>query len=242
MMAIQSYTAEVSSFRDLTHDVREITFRLIDPPSLGFKAGQFISFEIHREDKKFPLTRPYSIASPPSRKDSVDLLLNLVPGGPGSTYLFGLRPGDRTQFKGPAGAFYLHDDHDRDRLFVATGTGIAPFRSMLLTLFERGTHSAVTLFWGVRNERDLYYQDELEALARAYPNFHLTMTLSRPTEGWAGEVGRVTRLVEERVPSVQNLAVYLCGSGGMLKDVTEIVQKKGLCPIYREKFYDAAAP
>jgi NAD(P)H-flavin reductase len=64
------------------------------------------------------------------------------------------------------------------------------------------------------------------------------MTLSRPTEGWTGETGRVTRLVEERIPSVKNLAVYLCGNSGMLKDVTEVVRKKGLCPIYREKFYD----
>jgi len=164
-MPIQSFTAEVYGYRDLTHDVREITFGLRDPASIAFKAGQFISFEIEHEGKKFPLTRPYSIVSPPSRHDSLDLLLNLVPGGPGSTYLFNLRAGDVTQFKGPAGAFYLHDDHDRDHLFVATGTGIAPFRSMLATLFEHGCSSAVTLLWGVRHQRDLYYQDELQGLA-----------------------------------------------------------------------------
>lgn len=237
-MPIQSFTAEVCGFRDLTHDVREIAFRLCEPATIAFKAGQFISFEIHQEGKKFPLTRPYSIASAPSRQDTLDLLLNLVPDGPGSTYLFNLRPGDVTQFKGPAGAFYLHDDHDRDHLFVATGTGIAPFRSMLLTLFERGCSSAVTLLWGVRHQRDLYYQDELQALASAHPNFQFMMTLSRPDDGWTGETGRVTRLVEERIASVKNLAVYLCGNSGMLKDVSEAVRKKGLCPIYREKFYD----
>ena len=237
-MPIASFTAETCAIRDLTHDVREITLRLIDPGSINFKAGQFISFEIHQEGKPIPLTRPYSIASPPSRKDTVDLLLNLVPGGPGSFYLFSLRPGDTTKFKGPAGAFYLHDNQNRDHLFVATGTGIAPFRSMLFTLFERSTSAAVTLLWGVRSQRDLYYQDELEAFARAYPNFRYIPTLSRPAEGWTGEIGRVTRLVEERVTSVQNLAVYLCGNSGMLKDVTQTVRKKGLCPIYREKFYD----
>jgi NAD(P)H-flavin reductase len=146
--------------------------------------------------------------------------------------------GDITQFKGPAGAFYLHDDHDRDHLFVATGTGVAPFRSMLVTLFERGCSSAITLLWGVRHQRDLYYQDELQGLASAHPNFKFIMTLSRPVDGWTGETGRVTRLVEERITSVQNLAVYLCGNSGMLKDITEAVRKKGLCPIYREKFYD----
>ena len=237
-MPIQSFTAEVCGYRDLTHDVREITFGLREPAAIAFKAGQFISFEIQQEGKKFPLTRPYSIVSPPSRHDSLDLLLNLVPGGPGSSYLFNLRAGDITQFKGPAGAFYLHDDHDRDHLFVATGTGVAPFRSMLVTLFERGCSSAITLLWGVRHQRDLYYQNELHGLASSHPNFKFIMTLSRPGDGWSGETGRVTRLVEERITSVQNLAVYLCGNSGMLKDVTEAVRKKGLCPIYREKFYD----
>jgi CDP-4-dehydro-6-deoxyglucose reductase, E3 len=237
-MPVQSFTAEVYGYRDLTHDVREITFGLRDPATIAFKAGQFISFEIQQEGKKFPLTRPYSIVSPPSRQDSLDLLLNLVPGGPGSTYLFNLRASDITQFKGPAGAFYLHDDHDRDHLFVATATGIAPFRSMLSTLFERNCSSAVTLLWGVRHQRDLYYQDELQAIASSHPNFKFIMTLSRPDDGWAGETGRVTRLVEERITSVKNLAVYLCGNSGMLKDVSEVVRKKGLCPIYREKFYD----
>jgi CDP-4-dehydro-6-deoxyglucose reductase len=239
-MPIESFGAEVCAFRDLTHDVREITFRLLQPPSIAFKAGQFISFEVHQEGKKIPLTRPYSIASSPSRKDTVDLLLNLVPGGPGSTYLFSLQPGDRTQFKGPAGAFYLHEDHGRDHLFVATGTGIAPFRSMLYTLCERQSSSAITLVWGVRHQRDLYYQDELDALVCAHSNFRYIMTLSRPGEGWPGEVGRVTRYIDQSVASVQNLAVYLCGNSGMLQDVTEVVRKKGLCPIYREKFYDDA--
>jgi NAD(P)H-flavin reductase len=237
-MPIQSFTAEVSGLRDLTHDVREISFTLRQPATMTFKAGQFVSFEIHQEGKKFPLVRPYSIASPPSRQDNLDLLLNLVPNGPGSTYLFGLRPGDVTEFKGPAGAFYLHDDLGRDHLFVATGTGIAPFRSMLLTLFERRCSSAVTLIWGVRHQRDLYYLDEFEPLAAAHPNFRYVITLSQPGEGWRGKTGRVTRLVDEQITSVNNLAVYLCGNSGMLKDVTEVVRSKGLCPIYREKFYD----
>jgi len=241
-MSIQSFSAEVSALRDLTYDVREITFRLREPASIAFKAGQFVSFEIHQDGGKFPLTRPDSIASPPSRRDSLDLLLNLVPRGPGSTYLFGLRPGDVTQFKGPAGAFYLHDDLKRDHLFVATGTGVAPFRSMLLTLFERGCSSAVSLYWGVRQQNDLYYLDEFEALAAAHPNFRLVLTLSRPSEGWTGERGRVTPLVGKRITSVENLAVYLCGNSGMLKDVTEAIRSKGLCPIYREKFYDDTKP
>lgn len=236
-MPIQTFKSHVKGIRDLTHDVREIKLRVADPPEIAFKAGQYISFEIHRDGLKFPLMRPYSIASPPREKQEVTLVLNLVPEGPGSTFLFSLTEGQETQFKGPAGAFYLREDPMRDLLFVATGTGIAPFLAMIPTWLERRTTRAATLYWGVRSQRDLYYQDELAALARAYPNFRFTTTLSRPEDGWKGEVGRVTRLVEERVISVNNLAVYLCGSEGMIKDVTQILNAKGLCPIYREKFY-----
>ncbi len=232
-------SAQVSRIRDLTYDVREISLHLVDPPQLDFKAGQFISFEVFNEGLKRPLVRPYSIASPPSQRE-ITLVLNLIAGGPGSTYLFSLKAGDKTRFTGPAGSFYLREDVTRDLLFVATGTGIAPFRSMLLTLFERGVSRPVTLYWGLRSQRDLYYQEELEGLARAHQNFACVTTLSRPENGWAGERGRVTRLVEERVSSVKDLAVYLCGNNGMIKAVTEMVRKKGLCPIYREKFYDDA--
>jgi NAD(P)H-flavin reductase len=165
-------------------------------------------------------------------------VLNLVQGGPGSGYLFSLREGSRTSFKGPAGAFYLKDDGDRELLFVATGTGIAPMRSMILAQLQRAPDRPVTLFWGLRSQRDLYWQDEWAALALAHPNFIVVTTLSRPEPGWSGAHGRVTALVEERITSVRNLAVYLCGGSAMIKDVTARINAKGLCPIYREKYYD----
>ena len=239
-MPLQLFKAHVNRIRDLTHDVRELDLRLMEPPQITFKAGQFVSFEVGQDEKKQTLIRPYSIASTPSRQDVLTLLFNLVPGGPGSTYLFSLKDGEETQFKGPAGSFRLRDDPARDHLFVATGTGIAPIRSMLLALLEKNAACSVTLFWGLRSQRDLYYQDELAAWAKTHPRFTFTTTLSRPEDGWSGERGRVTRLVEERIASVQNLAVYLCGNSGMLDDVTTILQKKGLCPIYREKYYDDA--
>ncbi len=98
-----------------------------------------------------------------------------------------------------------------------------------------------TLFWGLLSQRDLYYQEDLLALARKMPKMPTILTLSRPDPGWSGETARVQRLVEGCVTSVAQLAVYLCGSGGMIADVTTTVQQKGLCPIYREKYYDSAA-
>lgn len=236
-----TFEAEVNRIQDLTHDVRKIELRLVEPSSITFKAGQFVSFEVPKGGQPRPVIRPYSIASPPGQRERILLVLNLVQGGPGSSYLFGLREGERASFKGPAGAFYLRDDGARDLLFVATGTGIAPLRSMILAQLERGESRSVTLFWGLRSQRDLYWQEELATLAADHPKFSFVTTLSRPDPGWEGASGRVTALVDERVSSVKNLAVYLCGGSGMIKDVTARLNAKGLCPIYREKYYDSSS-
>jgi len=241
-MAIQTCQAQVDAIRTLTHDVREMDLRVVDPAAIAFKPGQFISFEIPHPQTGRLVTRAYSIASPPSRPDVITLLFNLVSGGPGSGFLFTLTVGDTVRFKGPAGSFHLRDDPGRELVFVATGTGIAPLRSMILANAERADPRPATLFWGLRSQRDLYYQNEWAALSRRAPNFTAITTLSRPEPGWLGETGRVQRLVEERVASVESLAVYVCGNGGMIADVIAALQAKGLCPIYREKWYDEKGP
>ena len=241
-MSFRVFRAKVSRVTDLTHDVRELDLDLVSPSEITFTAGQFISFEIWPVGGSLPVTRPYSIASPPRQSRRITLLFNRVPGGPGSGFLYGLRRGDEVQFKGVAGMFYLRNDPGRDVLFIATGTGIAPIRSMLLELLDRAPARAATLFWGVRSERDLYYQDELHALAKAHASFSFEMTLSRPTGAWRRATGRVTRLVEERISTVSDLSAYVCGNARMITDVIAILNTRGLCPIYREKYYDDPGP
>jgi NAD(P)H-flavin reductase len=240
-MPVDTFTAQVVAIRDLTHDVRQLDLRLRDPKTITFKAGQFISFEVPHPRTGRLVTRPYSIASSPSRPEVITLLFNLVPGGPGSAYLFSLKEGEEMRFKGPAGHFYLREDPGRGLLFVATGTGIAPIRSMMFANAGHPDPRPSTLFWGLRSRRDLYYQEDLAELTRQMPTLKAITTLSRPDPGWSGESGRVLRLVEERVESVKNLAVYLCGNSAMIADVTALLRKRGLCPIYREQYYDDTA-
>lgn len=239
-MATPRITARVVRAVDLTHDVRQIDLQLVDPPTMHFTAGQFVSFSVHKEGLPFPLTRPYSIASPPTDARTMQLLLNLVPGGPGSTYLFSLKPGDEVRCDGPAGTFLLRDYPDRRMLFVATGTGIAPMRSMIRARLPSPT--PVVLLWGLRSERDLYYQDEFGELATQYPEFTFTTTLSRPSRQWTGEVGRVQHLVERHVTAVDDLAVYLCGNSGMIASVVSLIKARGVCSIHREQYYRDAPP
>jgi NAD(P)H-flavin reductase len=232
---METFTAQVGEIDDLTHDVRVIRLELVDPPEIRFQAGQFVSFEVPKPGLPFPVTRPYSIASPPASRSAIDLLLNLVPGGPGSTFLFSLQPGDPVRFRGPAGTFVLRDYPDRRLLFVATGTGIAPIRSMLRARLP--SPRAVTLLWGLRHERDMYYQDELANLAAQYPEFSYAITLSQPSPSWTGAAGRVQSLIEPFLATVDDLAVYVCGSKAMITSVTEQVRSHGTCPIHREQYF-----
>ena len=240
-MPFQSFQAAVDHIRDLTHDVRELGLRLREPKDIRFKAGQFISFNLTPPGGERLVIRPYSIASPPDESDRITLVFNRVPGGRGSTYLFNLKEGDPVAFEGPQGSFYLRE-RTRNVLFVATGTGIAPIRSMLLDLMNHGYTESASLYWGLRNQRDVYYQQEFEALAVRYANLSFAIALSRPDAGWLAYVGRVTGLVEDRVTSVKNLDVFLCGNHAMIRDVMQIIRAKGLCPIYREIYYDDPSP
>ena len=131
-MPVETFTAHVESIKNLTHDVRQLDLCLIEPKTIDFRPGQFVSFEMPHPQTGRLVTRAYSIASQPTRSDVITLLFNLVPGGSGSGFLFDLKAGEKTHFKGPAGNFYLRDDPNRELLFIASGTGIAPIRSMLL--------------------------------------------------------------------------------------------------------------
>ena len=164
-MPIVTFTAQVETVTNLTYDVRRLDLRLIEPKAIDFRPGQFVSFEMPDPHTGRLLTRAYSIVSQPSRSGMITLLFNLVSGGPGSGFLFHLTAGEKIQFKGPAGHFYLRDDPERELLFVASGTGIAPIRSMLLANAERPNPRPATLFWGLRSQRDLYDQEELAELS-----------------------------------------------------------------------------
>jgi NAD(P)H-flavin reductase len=109
---------------------------------------------------------------------------------------------------------------------------------MLLANAERPLPRPATLFWGLRSQADMYYVDEFARLSNQQPGISSIITLSQPTPGWGKATGRVTNLVHERIRDVRQLAVYLCGNSAMIKEVSGMIQAKGLCPIFREKYYD----
>ncbi len=236
-MSLTHYTARIERIRDLGPKVRELTLRLVEPgpTELRFLPGQSVAVEVPSSESQTTAIRYYSLASPPSQSTTLVLLLSLAEQETDSTHLFQQSEGTEVQLQGPNGSFCLNPDDGRSILFVATGTGIAPFRSMLYSLLEKPPIKPITLFWGLRSEHDLYYQDELQALANQHPGFSFVITLSRSQHTWPGPTGRVTDLVSN-LPSVDDLAVYVCGHRKMVDEVTAIVRKKGHCPIYQEEY------
>lgn len=206
--------ARLIQSREIAPDTRHFEFEAPDWKA-AFVPGQFLSVTamIGEDD----ITRAYSIVSPPDG-NRFALCANLVQEGRLSPFLFSLSPDDEIDFKGPYGAFILRRPVS-DSIFVATGTGIAPFRSMLLSQLGAHPDRRFTLIFGVRHERGLLYHDELGALAETYPNFRYQPTLTRPPDHWTGRVGRVQQPAIETLGERRDVDVYICGLREMVDDV-----------------------
>jgi len=207
--------------------VHHFEFEVPGLENLPFTPGQFISV-IDRVNGK-TITRAYSIASPRDG-NRFELCLNRVEDGIVSPYLFTLKPGDEIEVGEPLGYFTLRHPGHR-AVFIATGTGIAPFRSMLLDHLPR-TQPHITLLFGVRYEQGLLYRTELEALAKEYESFRFFPTITRPTESWHGRTGRVQAHLDEalaiRTPEeLSTIDVYICGLKEMVDEVRKELKQRG---------------
>lgn len=188
-----------------------------DGKSLDFIPGQWVLVRLmHGEED---LRRAYSIASPPHQTEHFELCIKEVPGGAMSPILARMKPGDTFDCAGPYGKFVLVDPLTTNVHFVATGTGIAPFRAMIDTLFHKASDADILLLFGVRRENQIIYHDHFAALAREHDNFRFIPILSRPDNGWEGRQGYVQSLVKEHIPAWHDEEVYLCGIPEMVDEV-----------------------
>jgi ferredoxin-NADP reductase len=171
------------------------------------------------------VTRAYSIASLPY-ENKFELCLNEVKDGIFSPFLFRMRPGDEVEMKGPHGAFVMRNPV-HDSIFVATGTGIAPFIPMAEHSVAAHPDRNFTLVFGVRYEHSILYRERFEALAAKHPNFKFIYTVTRPTEAWKGNAGRVTSYVFREIGERRDLDVYICGLKEMVNDVRDRLKELG---------------
>jgi ferredoxin-NADP reductase len=207
-----------------------------------FVPGQFVSLTaqiVTNETGTKQITRAYSLASAPhgvSPENRFELCLNVAPGGLFSNHLFQMKPGDTVEMRPPLGMFVLRQP-PRDSLFIATGTGIAPFRSMLKAHLSESSPQ-FTLLFGVRHESHLIYRAEFEDLSRRYPNFRFWPMLSRPDTSWTGRTGHVQAHLEEALSGRHDVDVYLCGLKLMVDDVRSRLRAAGFDrkQIFYEKY------
>lgn len=231
---IQEYHAEVERITTLTHDIRGVHLRLIEPTTLAFQAGQYV-------DVRVPGTtewRSYSMANPPSRTGAIELMIKLMPAGVFSTYLTErLTVGDRLTLRGPYGNFSLRES-GKPALFIAGGSGMAPILALLRAMAERMDARPVTYCYGARACRDLFQLEELRELERQLPHFRFIPALSEPQTGdaWSGEIGLVTDVVTRVVPSVVGMEAYMCGPTVMIDAAIALLTTRGMPE--RDLFYD----
>ncbi len=219
------FDSQIVRIEDETPSVKRFYLEVQTDEPLIFKAGQFVTMDLPISDKRLKRWRSYSIANAPDTEGVSKTLefciVKAENSTGGSKYLFDeAQIGTPIRFKGPDGAFTLKEPiDDRDLVFICTGTGVAPFRSMIWDIFNRKIpHRSLHLIFGTRYEKDILYRQEFENLEKILPNFTFSVALSREPE-WTGTKGYVheiyTKTYAEKRPDV---SFYLCGWSNMIDD------------------------
>ena len=217
--------------------MNEMRFTLVEPAEISQRPGQYVQIVAPSPDG--PVFRAYSISSASYETNEIELVVRLVPGGIGSTYLHNLQPGDPLTFTGPYGEFRLDEDPEKEIICVGGGCGMAPMKNIINTLYNRWPDRSCWLFFGCRTTGDVFYLNEFKELAKKHPNLHIVYGLSDPLgpeEQWDGETGFIHLACDKHLePNVERQA-FLCGPPPMIDAVTSVLEDKGIKS--EDIFYD----
>jgi ferredoxin-NADP reductase len=239
-MAITLHQFKLLSTKMLTPSVKQFVIRNTQQPSFDFIPGQFIT--IHFEHSGKMLKRSYSIANSPTTDHSIEFAASHVESGPGTEYLFNLKPEDTLQVSGPFGRLILKEDTPKRYIFVATSTGITPYRSMIPLLQQRleaNPDLSIVVLEGVQKQQDLLYADDFISWAEQTPRMIFRGFLSReqPNEPHLHH-GYVQHGFADLQLNPAEDHVYLCGNPAMIDDAFQWLQNQGFSSqqIIREKY------
>ncbi len=230
LLNVQMFTAEVSSTRPLTHDIVETRFSLGEPSEMAHRPGQYV--QLQAPSPEGPVYRAYSISSPTYEQSVVELIVRLVPGGIGSTYVHRLEVGNPIVFTGPYGEFHLNEDPNVEIICVGGGCGMAPMKNIIYSLYDRWPQRKCWLFFGARTTNDIFYLEEFQELARKHPNLRVVYALSDPLEEgeeWDGDIGFIHLSVDKYLEANgENRQAFLCGPPPMIEAVMKVLAEKGI--------------
>lgn len=238
---VREYDAVVDKVVDLTDIIKLLRFRLPEGEEINFKPGQYVQLKAPIYDgNDEEVYRAYSIASSPTNKNYIELVIGYVPEGIATTYVHRhLVVGDKVNINGPYGDFYYHDN-DREMVMVATGTGVAPILSLLNYMKEHDIKRKATFYFGAKTPKDLFMLDEFKEFEETLYDFKFVPTLSRvsPEDNWTGEEGRVNSAIDKLLENGVDAEAYLCGNEAMIDSVTKSLTAKGMKDelIYYDKF------
>lgn len=203
-------------------DVTRLRLRLPDDAGLVYLPGQYMNVQLEGGRH-----RSFSMASKPGG-NSVDFHVRRIPGGVFTDrQLASLCGGSALEVELPLGNFRLHAEDYRPLVMVATGTGLAPIKSMLESLMGDEDCPPVSLYWGMRTEADLYLHDEIQGWAEHLYEFQYVPVLSRASDSWTGRRGYVQDAVLADLPDLSEHAIYLCGSPHMIADAKQAFLARG---------------
>lgn len=226
-MALQPWrTGKIIRIENETYNTRRFWIQIPELEKFDFEPGQFVTLDLPIHEKPNKRIRSYSIASWPDGTNILELVIVLLEGGLGTTYLFNqVDVGSELTLRGPQGVFTLDDeDLQKEIMMICTGTGIAPFRSMVHHIKNHNiSHNKIYLLYGTRTQNDLLYYTELKNLG--LEKFHYIPTLSR--ENWGGRTGYVHPIYEELCAAKQPALFLLCGWKNMIDEAKQRILAMG---------------
>jgi propane monooxygenase reductase subunit len=243
-LPIQEAVAEVVSIDPVTHDMRHLVLQLVEPEEIKFFPGQYVDITVPGTEA----TRSFALANTSSRESGrLEFVIKVYPDGLFSHFLDSqLAVGDRLNITGPFGVFTLREGHDTDLIFVGGGAGMAPILSLLRSMAERGIERKATFYYGARGQRDLCFEEELRALEETLPAFRYVPALSEPAEGdgWVGEVGLITDVVQRHEAGLKGAHAYVCGPPPMVEAAMPLLTRLGVPDkhVYYDKFTTTGDP
>ena len=210
---VKNMPCRVHKMEKLADDVMVLHLKLPNSERLQFLAGQYINILVH-DDKP----RSFSLGNAPHDDAFLQLHIRNIPGGAFTHHVFTrMKERDILRFKGPLGTFFLREDSDKPIIFIASGTGFAPVKSIIEHALHIGIKRPMHFYWGARKLADLYQMN----LAKQWETHGIRFTpvLSEPLEEnrWQGKTGFVHQAVLEDYSNLSGHQVYVCGGPVMVK-------------------------
>lgn len=218
----------VKRIEQATENTRRYWIELPEIPVFDFKPGQFVTLDLPIHEQRNKRWRSYSIASAPDGSNVIELVIVHLEGGAGTTYFFNeVKEGSELTLRGPQGVFTLPDAIEHDIFMICTGTGIAPFRSMVNYIKSNNLqHHKLHLIFGTRTKGDLLYENEMRELEAAMPNFKYYPVLSREQiDGY--QHGYVHSIYEQLCTGAPPAYFMLCGWKVMVDEAKQRLLNMG---------------